>query len=269
LAGNHCVTEGKARFSPLPTIRVGFEIQGDIMSTIRHSGASLAVVALLALAGCSTDGNAGAPTSTPLSEDVATGSAQNPTGNDHAAALNPGDSAARFVACLHADGIEATIFDGNFVMVPAPEAKTLTADNGFALMQITDGSGSWVAPLSAEFFADDALTHDAWLACEVEVPGFTQPTTPAHADQIAQVEPALAFAQRARDAGFAWVADPEPNMPGITIPEWVDATELRAMLEAAWDPDNAAFMFAMETNDPEMGQALGAVIIEFIQQVRP
>jgi len=54
-------------------------------------------------------------------------------------------------------------------------------------------------------------------------------------------------------------------MPGITIPEWVDAIELRAMLEAAWDPTDSGFLFQMESQDPEAGGALADVLQEFIQ----
>ncbi len=202
------------------------------MSTLR---AATVMAAALVLAGCS--GN------TPEPSDSATGG-----------------TAGQFVACLTAAGVEARIGDlgpsAGSVLVKVASQST---DGGFSagsgsgsageepLLTIGDDSGNtWVAAASSAYFVDDPDTQDAYAGCEGEFPDFAQPeydpqSDPQQQDYLEQqAEDALAFARCARDAGFAWVADPAGEAgitPAITLPADVTEDDFRALLEACFTPE--------------------------------
>ncbi|GAA1557586.1 hypothetical protein [Brevibacterium picturae] len=201
---------------------------GRTMSTL---GAAAAVATALVLAGCSNT---------------------TPTPNDSTA----GGTAAQFIACLSTAGIEAKIGDQGHVLVKVASDST---DGGFS---IGSGSGSggespllmtgdtegntWVAAASSAYFADDPDTQDAYAGCESQFPDFAQPeydpqNDPDTQDYFAQqAEDGLEFARCARDAGFAWVADPAGEAgtsQAITLPADVTEDEFRALLEACLTPE--------------------------------
>lgn len=188
-------------------------------------------------------------------------------------------SDVRFVACLGLRGVEAHLHDLGFVVVrtevpmaaaaylrqsaantmealnPAPPADPRDLAELERLGPLTllfsahesadGGDWLWVAPLSADTFADDA-GRTAWLECLAETPGFTQLTweDPRFFEEhepgmlAQQVDAALGFAARARAEGFPWVADPGPESPTtILLPATVTEAELRALLSAVLDAD--------------------------------
>lgn len=164
------------------------------------------------------------------------------------------DAAARFVACLRASDVEARIGSGLegesgdglvFVRQQAVVGSDGSIEFGSAsagespLLVSGDESGMWVAPASSAYFVDDPDTQDAYAACEQAHPEFEQPEfdvfdDPAFQEQLAaQQEAALAFARCARDAGFAWVADPATADQGaIALPADLTESEFRALLTA-------------------------------------
>ncbi|GLJ79263.1 hypothetical protein [Microbacterium imperiale] len=185
----------------------------------------------LALAGCS-----------PTPDDVAPGD---------------GAGAGRFAACLAAAGVPAKAVDPGYVVVRvAGPGQDDTAENvGIgALLTLSDEDGTWVAPADAEFFEDDAAARDAYAACETDHPDFAQPAVSVPggaadegADALAE---ALAFTRCARDAGFAWLADPDPESGGsIVLPPSLTESEFRALLAACPPTDYPAGLGWSVTGD--------------------
>jgi hypothetical protein len=207
------------------------------------AGASLAVAALLALTGCSSATEA-APSDSPASN------AGSGSGTSAAPAAR-GRADARMVACLQAAGFDATIHTDGWVVarydVQIPEGQDVTIPEGFdGAWRDRDGN-TWVAPQSPDSFETDPELGEAWANCEIQVPDFEQITWNDVEDSRILSDPqegnasALEFAQRARDAGYEWMADPTPWAWGfnvLQIPSWVTEQEFIAMLQDAFDPDN-------------------------------
>lgn len=150
-----------------------------------------------------------------------------------------GARAGRFAACLAAAGIAAKAVDPGYVVVrvagPGQDDAPDRVGVG-ALLTMSDEEGTWVAPPDAEFFENDAGTREAYAGCEKEHPDFAQPdaSAPGATDDGAQaLAEALGFARCARDAGFAWVADPDQDHgSSIVLPQSVSESEFRALLTA-------------------------------------
>lgn len=160
--------------------------------------------------------------------------------------------AARFLACLTSHGLDAKIGAGNgLVFVATVDAGTTTggggtggtgAAGGQALMIESGKDGRiWVAAQDSRYFVQDPDTQHAYAACESQHPGFHQPEAASGVPAI-QAEPNdnqqktdLAFARCARNAGFAWVADPSPaDGGGIKLPLDLKENEFRALLKACY-----------------------------------
>jgi hypothetical protein len=171
--------------------------------------------------------------------------------------------AARFVACLTAAGVEAKISDQGYVVVKtgsaAPDGSVSTTSENTGpgmLMMMSDSEGSWVAAESSAYFETDTDTQDAYAACEQDVPDFVQPEVdplddPQMQEYLAQqAEDGLTFARCAREAGFAWVADPTGEAgttAAIALPADLTEDEFRALLEACFEPELAlAWMIESE-----------------------
>jgi len=165
-------------------------------------------------------------------------------------------SAAQFVACLKAAGVEARVgTQGHaLVLVGGPptgepgevvrhESSAEGEAQGWSYGEV-DESGSWDAAETAAYFADDPDTQDAYAACEKKHPDFTQPQFDPTKDpeftemQGEQQEAALAFAQCARKNGYPEIADPGPGSMGgsIMIPAGFTEDDFRALIEACYDP---------------------------------
>lgn len=191
-------------------------------------------------------------------------------------------TASQFVACLTAAGIEAKIGDlgpsDGRVIVKVPSQGSngeisidSDSDSGgeAPLALISDDSGNtWVAAASSAYFVADPDTQDAYAACEQEYPDFAQPefdpqNDPQEQEYLAQqAEDALAFARCARDAGFAWVADPaveDRNTPAIELPADLTEAEYRALLEACYEPELSLAWWI----EDELGFDWQAVLEEF------
>lgn len=207
--------------------------KNTMMSTL----AGLVAAIALALAGCAD------PASTP-------DRAGAPRASDASAA---NADAARFAACLTSAGVAAKVGDNGYVLVKTGSQGAgsgaevgISSDAGAAggqpLLLIGDSDGStWVAAQSSAYFADTPDTHDAYAACETQYPDFMQPEVSPESDpaiqeaQAQQSEDSLAFARCARDAGFAWVADPSPEpgtSPAIALPSDLTEAEFRSLLQA-------------------------------------
>lgn len=214
-------------------------MNGRAMST---RGAAATLATALLLAGC---GSTGAP--------APNGSAA-------------GGTAAQFVACLTTAGVEAQVGDQGHVLV---KVASQSEDGGFSvgsgsesggespLLMTGDSDGNtWVAASSSVYFADDPDVQDAYAGCESQLPGFAQPELdpqddPDTRDALAQqAEDGLEFARCAREAGFAWVADPAGeagSTPAIALPGDVTEDEYRALLEACFTPElNLAWSVAAQ-----------------------
>ncbi|MCL1899541.1 MAG: hypothetical protein FWG11_03300 [Promicromonosporaceae bacterium] len=234
----------------------------------RHPRTAVACTALAAglglasLGGCASSGYLPAATSTAAPDPAgvetipAAPSPETPGASD--------DPIGRFLTCLQANGIEADVVGGiGFVMVPvSDEAGAAHSDLELARLRPSIDGPTWAAPASADFFADDPQAFDAWLSCEEQVPDFAQPSleeATAGNQQLSTNDDALRFAQRAREAGFAWVADPDPTFPGIVIPAQVTATDVRALFEAVWE-EGDLFSINLQSTDP----AVIDVVMEFM-----
>jgi len=160
-----------------------------------------------------------------------------------------GGDAARFVACLTAQGVEARIGDSGLVFVAASDEDRggtggAGSSGGQPLMFETGDDGRfWVAANDSSYFAPDPQTQQAYASCEAELPGFSQPSPSGGAPQLQEgtgdQSNDLVFAQCARDAGFSWVADPSPTTGGgIQLPLDITEDEFRALLSACFDKDS-------------------------------
>ena len=216
----------------------------------------MASVALLITAGCHTT----LPTEAPEETEAAT--------------------SAAFLACLTAAGVEARLGDQGHVLVRQAGAPSMGADgtieqsagagSGDALLIEGDGEGNqWVAAASSEYFADDPELQEAYAGCESSHPDFSQPAyDPANDPEVQeylaeQAEAGLAFAQCARDEGFAWVADPDPATGGaVSLPADLTEAEFRALLEACWDPAMAGLAWSLPSS--ELSFDWQAVLEEYV-----
>lgn len=232
--------------------------KGRIMR--RFTARSLASMAglVLLLGACSQDG--GSETS-PTAGEGTGGTEDGPdgqTGDDGDAGTAEDVDAARFVACLQAGGAEAKVSDrGGFVLVRQPgsqlsgEGGSISSEDfGGAEIIYAEGGedGSWMAVLDSSSLGADPDLQDAYAACETEYPGFEQPGIEVLEDDEsadlldASLESAREFALCAREAGFSWVADPDPDMGGgIELPADLTEAEFRAALEACYDPASDGF----------------------------
>ncbi len=158
--------------------------------------------------------------------------------------------ATRFVACLTSHGLDAKIgAENDLVFVATVDAGTTTgaggsgATGGQALMFEYGKDGRfWAAAKDSRYFAQDPDTQHTYAACESQHPRFHQPEVAVGNAPAVQAEPQenqqkvdLAFARCARDAGFAWVADPSPATGGgIKLPLDLKEDEFRALLKACY-----------------------------------
>jgi hypothetical protein len=171
------------------------------------------------------------------------------------------DTGARFVACLQGSGVEAQSDETGrvFVLLPGVTVDEVTGempdvadDVQFGL--VGDAGSYWIAVAEAKSFADPD-TQDAYAGCESDHPDFAQPayTDPYNeaeneATRLAQVESALEFAHCGRDAGFAWVSDPD-EYGGIILPSDLTEEEFRAVLAACLTPE-ARIGFGVDPEAP-------------------
>lgn len=196
--------------------------------------------------------------------------------------------ASQFVACLKAAGLEAQVGEFGNVLVKQQELRLEgdagevsrmefdldpDGDGAQALLSMVDEDGFvWVAPEHAAFFVDDPDAQAAYAGCEAEYPGFIQPVyspqdDPEVREQLAeQQEDAITFARCARDAGFAWVADPEPNSGGaIILPLDLTENEFRALLTACAGEELSGVGWSVDTPTGELDSFdWFAVLDEFI-----
>lgn len=195
----------------------------------RHLGiAGLALAAALALSGCSGEAA------------------------DEGGEPEPGSEAATaFLACLTSKGVDARINDQGMVLVRDAQLQPVDGDSieigsgsdtGALLIEGDDAGNQWVAAASADYFAEDPDTHEAYAACEREHPSFEQPAFDPAADpefrrmQEEQTEAALAFAQCARENGEPEFPDPDPEqMGGLMLPDGMTEDGFRAIVEACYD----------------------------------
>lgn len=135
--------------------------------------------------------------------------------------------------------------------------QAFAIERGFA----EDDAGNvqlWVAPVDARVFRSgdehNREFFDVWSRCEAENPDFVQPAQEFIQAKLQQeindrTEIGLEFAQCARAAGFAWVADPTPTDPSngaVAIPSTVTEAEFRA-LAAECDTGSNGPTWAWET----------------------
>lgn len=221
---------------------------------VRTAITTVGVGIALALAGCSAIAPAGGPAT------------EQPDRTD----------AAAFVACLKAAGVTAMVGEKGHVLVQRPsetgaDGQISIGSDGSGesgpLYVMGDSSGAmWVAVESSAGFSDDPDTQDAYAACEKTFPDFAQPESGPLSDeelteyQEMQTAAGIEFAQCARDAGFAWVADPDPTTGGaIALPGGLTEDDFRAVLAACYDPQ-APLGWSIEG---EPGFDLSAVLAEF------
>jgi hypothetical protein len=167
------------------------------------------------------------------------------------------DAASAFLDCLKSAEVEAKINESGQVMVklpPQPEsgegdAGMLEIDgegDGVVALEGDEAGDAWAAVTSAEYFADDPATQDAYAACEKEHPEFTQPTPdpksdPSTRDQMKdQLAAGIAFAKCARENGHTGIADPDPATGGaVMLPEEMTEDEFRALAKVCYDPKSS------------------------------
>jgi hypothetical protein len=180
-----------------------------------------------------------------------------------AAAPNPNSTAsndaeaAKFVACLTAQGQTAKILDSGQVglLLPdgvggagpgkGPSNSVGSGDGGGSgtpttIMVMQDGDGSWMAANSAAGYPSEGGMSDAWTACETQIPDFVQPNPKINGADIRTVtkddivKASLAFAKCARNNSYADFAD--PNTDGmLTFPQGMTEDEFRSLLAACND----------------------------------
>jgi hypothetical protein len=160
--------------------------------------------------------------------------------------------AAKFVACLTDEGQTAKILEGGMVGLLLPDgvdegggiAMGSAPDGGDSqeptMVMITqDDDGTWQMSSNASGYPEEGGMREAWTACEAEVPDFEQPEpdlSGAEGFTITmeeQLEASLAFADCARENGYADFADPDEHGQ-LSIPP-VSEDEFRALLDACVD----------------------------------
>lgn len=212
-------------------------------STYRRARAALPfAIAVLVLAGCT------AP----------------PAPND--AAGNNDEAAARFVACLQAAGQTAGIIEGGMVALLLPEDSSPDEGESFTsegsggdgpsmTSLMMDDRGTWQASDSAAGYPEEGGLRAAWAGCEEEVPEFEQPEPDMSGGDFKEVtseeaaEASLAFAECARENGFAGFPDPDANGM-LNFPAGVTEDGFRALLDACIDEDSDIFpSFSQESTE--------------------
>ena len=159
--------------------------------------------------------------------------------------------AAKFVACLTDEGQTAKILDGGMVGLLLPEGVDEGGSGGIAsggapdgdepseptMVMITeDADGIWQVSSNAGGYPDEGGMREAWEACELEIPDFEQPEpdlSGMEGDMVSmeeQLEASLAFADCARENGYADFADPDENGQ-LDFPA-MSEDEFRALLDA-------------------------------------
>jgi hypothetical protein len=162
--------------------------------------------------------------------------------------------AAKFVACLTAQGQTAKILDSGQVGLLLPDGVGLGSGPGkgpttsegsggggdsgpSTIMVMQDADGSWMAANSADGYPTEGGMSDAWTACETEVPDFVQPEPKIDGADIRTVtkddivKASLAFAKGARDNSYADFADPDSDGM-LSFPLGMTEDEFRSLLEA-------------------------------------
>jgi len=181
-----------------------------------------------------------------------------PGGGGGGAAANDG-AATRFVACLEQAGQRAKVLDGGQVGLLMPDADTGGGDSlavtgsagdggpGFSVAMTMDEEGVWMAGSDASAYPEAGGVRDAWLGCEAEVPDFEQPAPDVSGAGLEPVsredmlEAGLAFADCARDEGYADF--PDPRADGlIDFPAGMTEDGFRSLLEACMSGDGAGFL---------------------------
>lgn len=171
------------------------------------------------------------------------------------------DTAARFIACLQGSGVQAQSDETGrvFVLLRGVTVDEVTGEmpdveDDVQFGMVGDAGSYWIAVAEAKSFADPD-TQDAYAACESDHPDFAQPayTDPLNeaemeAARLALAESALEFARCGRDAGFAWVPDPD-DQGGIILPSDLTEEEFRALLAACFTPD-APIGFGVDPDAP-------------------
>jgi hypothetical protein len=216
------------------------------------SAATLAAM-MAVLAGCSLL-NTPQPTNTSAANDAA---------------------AAKFVACLIAEGQTAKILTGGMVGMKLPDrvqddGLTDAGSKGSHPQGMTrvvkDDDGEWQASTTAEGYPEDGGMRDAWATCAVKVPTFKQPEPDPNGNSVShayQVKAALAFAKCARENGFADF--PDPNDDGeMNLPSGITEDGFRSLLEDCFDPDakGGGFQIPQEQAD-KLDFDLTAVMDDF------
>lgn len=159
-------------------------------------------------------------------------------------------AAARFVACLEDQGQTAKILEGGQVGVLLPDAPGDDAGPGVSSAPSTadgaaggmtaimmDDDGAWQISDTAEGYPEDGGIRDAWAACEEEVPEFEQPEpdlSGAMSEAITLediIDLSLAFADCARENGYADFADPDENGM-VELPFGITEDEFRSLMDA-------------------------------------
>ena len=159
---------------------------------------------------------------------------------------------AKFVACLTDEGQTAKILEGGMVGLLMPDG--VDGEGGVAMggppdggdsskpsmvMMTEDEDGRWQAASNAGGYPEEGGMREAWEACEAAIPDFEQPepdlsgmegTMISMEDQL---EASLAFADCARENGYADFADPDEHGQ-LDIPS-VSEDEFRALLDACAD----------------------------------
>ncbi len=164
--------------------------------------------------------------------------------------------AAKFVACLTAEGQTAKILDGGMVGLLLPdgveegqggtlsvgpvEGESGDGPSENTLVMVTmDGDGTWQSANSASGYPEEGGMQEAWLACEAELPEFEQSEPDlagAETHMLSmedQLEASLAFADCARENGYADFADPDENGQ-LDFPP-LSEDEFRSLLDACSD----------------------------------
>jgi hypothetical protein len=175
-----------------------------------------------------------------------------------------GAAAARFVACLTEQGQTAKILDQGMVgLLLLPGSADNEGDSGGTLggssggsgvtVVVRDSEGEWQASTRAESYPDENGMRTAWQTCESQVPEFTQPEpTPAggpvdSAGSESRTAAVLAFAECARDNGYADFPDPDP-LGGLMVPPDMTEDGFRMLLETCFDPEGPrGFMIQQAT----------------------
>lgn len=187
------------------------------------------------------------------------------TSAPEAEADEPGGDSASFLACLTAAGVDAKINDAGQVLVKTAvpsggdgSISVDSGDDGVLGMESDDAGDTWVIASGSDYFEDDPATQDAYASCEAAQPDFTQPEgdpfagdAEFEAEQQAQEEAALAFAQCARESGYAQVEDPDFSQANaLMVPDEMTEDELRSLLEECWDHEGPVFNFGQSIDAP-------------------